>query len=269
MDIEMITTYGINFLIALVIFIVGKKLAKLLTDKVIKKLINIAEFDQTVTQFLNSAIYGLLLILVVITALSQAGVQTTSFIAIIGAIGLAIGLAFKDNLSHISSGVMIIIFKPIKTGEFIEAAGVSGIVEEINIFHTIMKTPDNKTIIVGNTKIISDNIINYSRKDTRRVDLVFGISYEDNIKTAKDIILSVLANDERVINTPAEPFVAVKELGESSVNLVTRAWVKRQDYWDVYFATLEKVKIQFDEAGISIPYPQIDIHTKNSLKHNA
>jgi len=262
MYIEMITTYGINFLIALLIFIVGKKLAKWLTNRIIKKLINIAEFDQTLALFLNSAIYGLLLILVVITALSQAGVKTTSFITIIGAIGLAIGLAFKDNLSNISSGVMIIIFRPIKTGEFIEAAGVSGIVEEINIFHTIMKTPDNKTIIVGNTKIIDNNIINYSRKDTRRVDLVFSISYDDNIKTAKDIIFNVLANDERVINTPAEPFVAVQELAESSVNLVAKSWVKSKDYWGVYFATLENVKIKFDEAGISIPYPQIDIHTK-------
>lgn len=262
MSIETITTYGIHFLIAVFLFIVGKKLAKWLTDTIIQKLINIGKFDETVTKFLSSAIYGLLLTLVVITALSQAGVKTTSFIAIIGTIGLAIGLAFKDNLSNISSGVMIIIFRPIKTGEFVEVAGVSGTVEEINIFHTIMTTPDNKMIIVGNSKIISSNIINYSRKETRRVDLVFGISYEDNIKTAKDIILNVLTNDERVINTPAEPFVAVKELADSSVNLVARAWVKRQNYWGVYFATIENVKIKFDEAGISIPYPQIDVHTQ-------
>lgn len=262
MSIEMITTYGIQFLIAVVLFIVGKKLAKWLTDTIIQKLINIAKFDETLTKFLSSAIYGLLLTLVVITALSQAGVKTTSFIAIIGTIGLAIGLAFKDNLSNISSGVMIIIFRPIKTGEFVDVAGVSGTVEEINVFHTIMTTPDNKMIIVGNSKIISNNIINYSRKETRRVDLVFGISYEDNIKTAKDIILNVLANDDRVINSPAEPFVAVKELADSSVNLVARAWVKRQNYWGVYFATIENVKIKFDEAGISIPYPQIDVHTQ-------
>jgi small conductance mechanosensitive channel len=262
MSIEMITTYGIQFLIAVVLFIVGKKLAKWLTDTIIQKLINIAKFDETLTKFLSSAIYGLLLTLVVITALSQAGVKTTSFIAIIGTIGLAIGLAFKDNLSNLSSGVMIIIFRPIKTGEFVDVAGVSGTVEEINVFHTIMTTPDNKMIIVGNSKIISNNIINYSRKETRRVDLVFGISYEDNIKTAKDIILNVLANDDRVINSPAEPFVAVKELADSSVNLVARAWVKRQNYWGVYFATIENVKIKFDEAGISIPYPQIDVHTQ-------
>lgn len=262
MSIEMITTYGIQFLIAVILFIVGKKLAKWLTDTIIQKLINIAKFDETLTKFLSSAIYGLLLTLVVITALSQAGVKTTSFIAIIGTIGLAIGLAFKDNLSNISSGVMIIIFRPIKTGEFVDVAGVSGTVEEINVFHTIMTTPDNKMIIVGNSKIISNNIINYSRKETRRVDLVFGISYEDNIKTAKDIILNVLANDDRVINSPAEPFVAVKELADSSVNLVARAWVKRQNYWGVYFATIENVKIKFDEAGISIPYPQIDVHTQ-------
>ncbi len=259
---EMVTQYTIQILIGLVIFYVGKKIARIITDIIIKGLDKTPNFDKTLGKFFSSVIYGILLIVVALAALAQMGVQTTSFIAVLGAVGLAIGLAFKDSLSNISSGIMIILFQPIRIDEFVEAAGVSGIVEEINIFHTVMKTPDNKMIILGNSSIINSNIINYSRKETRRVDFVFGISYSDNIQVAKDTILEVLNSDERVLLEPDLPFVAVKELADSSINLVARVWVKSDDYWKVNFDMIEKVKIRFDQVGITIPFPQVEMNTK-------
>ncbi len=258
----MYTPMIINIVLAIVIFFVGKIAARWLTKLIIKGLERSSQIDETLKGFLSSVLYGLMLVLVVITALSQAGVETTSFIAILGAVGLAIGLAFKDTLSNISAGVMIIIFRPIKVGEFVEAAGTSGIVEEINIFTTVMRTGDNKTIIIGNSNVIGSNITNYSRKETRRVDITFGIGYDDDLKKAKIILQNVLSEDERIMSEPA-PFVAVSELADSSVNFVTRSWVKSGDYWPVYFDTIEKVKLEFDDKGISIPYPQMDIHTKS------
>lgn len=254
--------YGFKIIVALFIFLIGKKIAKLLTNWSIKAMAKSSAVDETLEKFLKSVIYGVLMAVVILSALSQAGIETTSFVAILGAVGLAIGLAFKDTLSNISAGVMIIIFAPIKIGEFVEAGGESGTVEEINIFNTVLKTGDNKMIIIGNSKVIANNIVNYSRKATRRVDLVFGISYDDNIKVAKDIILDVLNSDSRIINDPAVPFVAVKELGDNSVNIVSRAWVNSADYWAVYFDSLENVKIKFDEAGITIPFPQMQIHNQ-------
>ncbi len=255
----MIIEYSINIVIAIAIFFIGKVLAKWLTKLTIKSLNKTGQIDDTLENFLSSVIYGILLVLVVLSALGQLGVQTTSFIAIIGAIGLAVGLAFQSTLSNISAGVMIIIFRPIKIGEFVEAGGASGVVEEINIFNTIMKTGDNKTIIVSNSNIIGKNITNYSRKKTRRVDITFGIGYDDDLKLAKSILEDILQNDKRILEDPA-PFVAVSELADSSVNFVTRSWVKSADYWGVYFDTLEKVKLKFDKKGISIPYPQMDVH---------
>jgi small conductance mechanosensitive channel len=250
----------VNVIIAIAIFIIGKMLAKWIANKSVKILSLSSEINETLANFLSSVIYGALLVVVVISALGQVGVETTSFIAIVGALGLAIGLSFKDTLSNISAGVMIALFQPIKLGEFVEAGGEAGVVEDINIFNTVLKTGDNKTIIIGNAKIIGGNITNFSRKDTRRVDMVFGIGYDDDLKLAKDTILKILNDDERVINEPAEPFVAVKELADSSVNIVARAWVKSGDYWGVHFDTLEEVKLTFDKKGISIPYPQMDIH---------
>lgn len=264
MDITMdvVMGYGLKILIGIIIFYVGKKLARVVTDIIIKGLNKTPNFDKTLGKFLSSVIYGILLVVVALAALAQIGVQTTSFIAILGAVGLAIGLAFKDTLSNISSGIMIILFQPIKIDEFVEAGGVAGIVEEINIFHTFMKTPDNKMIILGNASIINGNIINYSRKATRRVDMVFGISYSDNIQLAKDSILEVVSADSRVLKEPELPFVAVKELAESSINLVVRVWVKSEDYWNVNFDTIEKVKLKFDQVGITIPFPQVEMNTK-------
>jgi len=257
----MIVEYGINIVLALVIFFIGKIAAKWVTKITLKSLNKTGQIDDTLSGFLNSVIYGILLVVVVLAALGQVGVETTSFIAILGAVGLAVGLAFQSTLSNISAGVMIVIFKPIKVGEFVEAGGASGVVEEINIFNTVMKTGDNKTIIISNSNIIGGNITNYSRKETRRVDLVFGIGYEDDLKLAKEILEDILNKDERILKDPA-PFVAVSELADSSVNFVTRSWVKSADYWPVYFDILEKVKLKFDKKGISIPYPQMDVHQK-------
>lgn len=257
---EVIISYVIKIVIALAIFIIGKKVARWITDAVLGNLSKTGKIDETLEKFLSSVVYGILLVVVVLAALGQLGVETTSFIAILGAVGLAVGLAFQSTLSNISAGVMIIIFRPIQIGEFVEAGGAVGVIEEINIFNTMMKTGDNKIIIVSNSNIIGGNITNYSRKDTRRVDLTFGIGYDDDLKLAKSTLEEILNSDTRIINDPAEPFIAVSELADSSVNFVTRSWVKSEDYWGVYFDTLEKVKLTFDEKGISIPYPQMDIH---------
>ncbi len=257
----MVVEYIINIALALAIFFIGKIAAKWITDFTLNSLNKSGQLDETLREFLQSVIYGLLLVVVVLAALSQIGIETTSFIAILGAVGLAVGLAFQSTLSNISAGVMIVIFKPIKVGEFVEAGGAAGIIEEINIFNTIMKTGDNKTIIISNSNIIGGNIVNYSRKETRRVDITFGIGYDDDLKLAKKILEEILNKDERILKEPA-PFVAVSELADSSVNFVTRSWVNSSDYWGVYFDTMEKVKLKFDKKGISIPYPQMDVHQK-------
>ncbi len=259
MDIwNLIVTYAIQAALALAIFIIGKKVAQII-KRLSKKAFEKSGMDETLSNFLCDVIYGLMLVFVVLAALGQLGIETTSFIAILGAAGLAIGLAFQGALSNIGAGVMIIFFRPFKIGDFIDAAGVTGVVENINIFNTILKTGDNKVIIVGNSSIIGGNIINYSAKDTRRVDLTFGIGYDDDLKLAKQTLIDIINEDNRVLKDP-QPFVAVSELADSSVNFVVRAWVKSPDYWGVYFDTLEKVKIVFDEKNISIPYPQMDVH---------
>jgi small conductance mechanosensitive channel len=259
----LIVNYAIKVVLAAAIFFVGKKAARWLTSFTLSSLSKKGAIDDTLFKFLSSVVYSTLLVVVVLAALGQLGIETTSFIAILGAVGLAIGLAFQSTLSNISAGVMIILFRPLKVGEFVEAGGASGTVEEINIFNTIMKTGDNKTIIVSNSKIISQNIVNYSKKETRRVDLVFGIGYDDDLKLAKQILYGILHNDERILKDPAV-FIGVSELADSSVNLITKSWVKSSDYWGVHHDTLEKVKIEFDEKGISIPYPQMDLHIDNS-----
>jgi len=260
---EMITAYGIKIVLALAIFLLGRWIARWVTDAAIKALRKTGQIDETLEKFLSSVLYSVLLVMVVLSALGELGVKTTSFIAILGAVGLAVGLAFQSTLSNISAGVMIIIFRPIKVGEFVEAGGTAGTVEEVNIFNTIMKTADNKVIIVANSNIIGGNIVNYSRKETRRVDIVFGIGYEDDLKLAKSLLLEILESDERILQEP-KPFVAVSELADNSVNFITRAWVKSADYWGVYHDTLEKVKLSFDENHISIPYPQMDLHLNGS-----
>jgi len=218
-----------------------------------------ADVDETLISFVGNLTYIALLIFVIIAALNQLGVQTTSFIAIIGAAGLAIGLALQGSLANFAAGVLMIIFHPFKVGDYIEAAGVAGVVEEIQIFTTQLKTPDNKTIIIPNASVTGGSITNYSAKDTRRVDLVIGVGYGDDLKRVREVLEEVLAKDDRILDDPA-PTIGVLELGDNSVNFAVRPWVKAEDYWGVYFDSTETVKRRFDEEGISIPFPQRDVH---------
>lgn len=258
---EYISLYAIRIVGSILIFFVGKWVAKVVTSLVIRAMQK-SNLDETLRKFLDDIVYGLLLVVVVLAALNNLGVNTTSFVAILGAAGLAVGLAFKDTFSNIGAGVLLIVFRPFTVGNFIQVAGESGVVEEINLFSVMMKTGDNKQIIIPNSSIIGNNITNFSAKETRRVDFVFGIGYDDDLKLAKTTLEEIINEDERVLKDPAT-FVAVSELADSSVNFVVRAWVKSSDYWGVYFDTLEKVKLTFDEKNISIPYPQMDVHSQN------
>lgn len=257
-----LSQYGLKIIAAILIFIIGKWAVKKLTA-LSKTLMEKAKVDQTLIEFSESLIYFMLLIMVVLASLNTLGVNTTSFLAVFGAAGLAIGLALQGSLANIGAAVLIIIFRPFKVGDFVEAGGATGTVEDVNLFSTIIAPLDNRTIIVPNAAIVGGNIINYSNKTQRRVDHVFGIGYDDDLKLAKETLMQIMQADERVLTEPA-PFVAVSELGDSSVNFVFRAWVNTADYWDVYFEMLEKVKLTFDEKGISIPYPQMDVHTKKT-----
>jgi small conductance mechanosensitive channel len=250
--------YGLKILGALAIFVLGKWIAKILT-RVVKKAMIHAKVEETLISFVGSMIYILLMVVVILAALNNLGVNTTSFVAVMGAAGLAIGLALQGTLSNVGAAVLLILFRPFKVGDFVEAGGTAGVVEEINMFSTIFKTGDNKVVIVPNSSVIGGNIVNYSAKETRRVDWTFGIGYDDDLKLAKKTLEEILKADDRIHADPA-PFVAVSELADSSVNFVCRVWVKSGDYWGVYFDTLEKVKLVFDEKGISIPYPQMDVH---------
>jgi len=254
-----VSQYGLKIIAAILIFIVGKWAVKKITI-ISKKLMEKAKVDQTLIEFAESLIYFVLLIVVILAALNTLGINTTSFLAVFGAASLAIGLALKDSLANIGAAVLIIIFRPFQVGDFVEAGGATGTVDDVNLFSTIISPLDNRTIIVPNSTIIGGNITNYSKKPQRRVDHVFGIGYDDDLKLAKETLMQIMEADERVLTEPA-PFVAVSELGDSSVNFVFRAWVETADYWDVYFDMLERVKLTFDEKGISIPYPQMDIHT--------
>jgi len=253
-----ISEYSLKIVAAILIFVIGKWVVKKLTAAS-KKLMQKAQVDQTLVEFAESLIYFVLLLVVVLASLNTLGVNTTSFIAVFGAAGLAIGLALQGSLANIGAAVLIIIFRPFKVGDFVEAGGATGTVEDVNLFSTIIAPLDNRTIIVPNSSIVAGNITNYSKKSQRRVDHIFGIGYGDDLKLAKETLIEIMNADDRILSEPA-PFVAVSELGESSVNFVFRAWVETEDYWDVYFDMLEKVKLTFDEKGISIPYPQMDIH---------
>lgn len=258
---EWLSLYGPKLLVALAIVIIGRIIVGMITS-VIRKLMTKASIDETLIKFLSSLIRIILLTVVIIAALESLGVQTTSMIAILGAAGLAIGLALQSSLSNFSAGVMLIIFRPFKAGDFVEAGGATGVVEEIHIFNTQMRTGDNKEIIIPNGNIMGNNITNYSAKETRRVDMVFGIGYDDDLKKAKDILVNLVNADERVLKDPA-PVVAVSELADSSVNFIVRPWVNSADYWAVFWDFQENVKTTFDAEGISIPFPQRDVHLYN------
>jgi len=259
---QLIETYvlpwGINIVMAIAIFLVGKFVVRMLV-RLAKKIMQKAGVDNILINFVASIISTILLLFVVIAALDQLGVETTWLFALIGAAGLAIGLALQGTLQNLASGVMLIIFRPFNDGDFVEAAGVSGVVEAIGIFTTTMRSGDNREIIIPNGEIFGGTITNYSKRTTRRVDMVFGIGYDDDLKKAKEILNRILTEDERILKDPA-PLVAVAELADSSVNFNVRPWCATDDYWDVYFDIHEKVKLTFDAEGISIPYPQMDVH---------
>ena len=247
-----------NIFIAAAILLVGIWLAKKLKDWA-GKLMEKHGLDVMLASFLSNIIHIIILAFVIIAALGKLGIQTTSIIAVIGAAGLAVGLALQNSLSNFASGVMIIALRPFKVGDFVEAGGVSGIVEGIQIFSTQMRTGDNKLIIVPNGSITNSTITNYSAKETRRVDMVFGISYDDDIKKAKTVLQDLVNADERILGDPA-PVIAVSELADNSVNIIVRPWVKTADYWNVYWDLTEAVKQRFDQEGLHIPYPQRDVH---------
>ncbi|MFK7975104.1 MAG: mechanosensitive ion channel family protein [Halioglobus sp.] len=258
--------WGIKIALALVIFIIGR-MAVAIVVSMIRKLLVARGMDEILVSFLTSILRWVLLLFVIIAALSQLGVDTTSLVALLGAAGLAIGLSLQSSLSNFASGVMLIIFRPFTKGDFVEAAGASGVIDNISIFTTTMTTPDNKEVIVPNGAILDNNITNYSARDTRRVDMVFGIGYDDDLRKAKALLEDIIAADERVLKEPA-PKIALSELADSSVNFIVRPWAKTSDYWAVLWDTTEAVKLKFDEAGISIPYPQMDIHVDTSNDGN-
>jgi small conductance mechanosensitive channel len=255
---ELLIQYGLKALAAIAIFIIGKMIANWL-KKLVIKVMKKADIDQIIIGFTSSIAYIGMLAFVVVAALGQLGIQTTSFIAILGAAGLAIGLALQGSLANFAAGFLMIIFRPFKVGDFVEAAGVSGSVQAIHIFTTTLITPDNKTIIVPNGKIGNDNIINYSAQATRRVDLTVGVSYDADLKEVRAILEDIVSKDARILADPAHQ-IAVAELADNSVNFIMRVWVESADYWGVFFDATETVKLRLDEAGIGIPYPQRDVH---------
>jgi small conductance mechanosensitive channel len=261
---DYLMTYGLKIIAAVVIFVVGRWVARL-ASRLAEKLLLKAKVEPPLAKFLRSISYFLILAFVIIAAIDKIGIQTTSLVAIIGAAGLAIGFALQGSLSNFAAGVMILIFKPFKPGDFVEVAGTLGAVVEIRIFNTILNHPDNRRIIIPNSQITADKITNFTAIDKRRVDMKFGISYDDDIKKAKDVLMGLVTSDPRVLKDPA-PVVAVSELGDSSVNLVVRPWTKPSDYWAVFFETMEKGKMELEKAGLTIPFPQRDIHMYEEAK---
>lgn len=255
---DVVAVWGLKVIAAIAIFIVGRWIAKLIR-RIVRRVMDKAEVEPIIIGFVSSMAYIALLAFVVIAALGQLGIQTTSFIAILGAAGLAIGLALQGSLANFAAGFLMIIFRPFKVGDFIEGAGVAGVVQEIQIFTTTLKTPDNKTIIIPNAKLSGDNIINYSAQETRRVDMTVGVAYDADLAHVKNVLNDIISTDKRILADPA-PQVAVAELADSSVNFVVRVWTKTADYWGVKFDATETIKNRFDAEGIGIPFPQRDVH---------
>ena len=262
---ERLTTNGVEFatnvVVALIVFFVGRMLVGWIV-KLARSAMQRAEVDKTLETFLANLLRMVLLVLVIITAIGMLGIQTTSFIAIFGAAGLAIGLALQGSLSNFAAGVLIVLFRPYRVGDWIEGAGVSGSVVQVQILTTVLKTGDNKKVIVPNSQIMDSIITNYSANDTRRIDMVVGVGYDDDLDKVKKTLQEVVAADERVLADPAVT-IAVSELADSSVNFVVRPWVNTADYWGVKFDLTEAIKKRFDQEGISIPFPQRDVHIYN------
>jgi small conductance mechanosensitive channel len=258
---EWIALYGLKVIAALVILVIGRWVAKGVRA-FIRKIMVKSRVEETLVSFTTSLAYVGMMAFIIIAALGQLGVQTASFVAVLGAAGLAVGLALQGSLANFAAGVLMVIFKPFKVEDLIEAGGTLGVVEEIGIFNTEIRTPDNKKVIVPNAKVTGDNIVNYTVKGVRRVDMVAGVSYSDDLDKVRNVLEGILEGDDRVLKDP-KPTIGVLELADSSINFVVRPWVKVDDYWDVWFDTHEKIKKEFDAAGIAIPFPQRDVHLFN------
>lgn len=255
---EYVATYGLNILAAIAIFIIGKWLAGAISRGV-EKMLGKTKTDPTLCKFAANLVKIALMAFVFIAVLSKLGIQTASFIAVLGAAGLAVGMALQGSLSNFAAGVMLLIFRPFKVGDFIDAGGVAGTVKEIAIFNTIVHTGDNVKVIVPNGQISGGTIKNFSANDTRRIDLIAGVAYGDDIKKVKECLLNIVTSEPTVLKDPA-PLVAVSELADSSVNFVVRPWVKASDYWPTRFSLTERIKLELEAAGFNIPFPQQDIH---------
>lgn len=255
---QYIIPWGIKFVSAILIYIIGRWIARLIVKSVVK-IMSKSNVDASLTKFAGNIISAVLTIFILIAAIEQLGVDTTSIMAVFAAAGLAVGLALKDSLSNFSAGIMLIMFKPFKLGDLVTAGGSTGVIEDIQIFNTVMRTGDNQEIIIPNGHIYGGSIINISARETRRVDLVIGIGYDDNIGTAKQLIEDIISKNTLILTDPA-PTIMVLNLGESSIDIAVRPWVKTADYWIVRADLLQTIKETFDEKGISIPYPQRDVH---------
>lgn len=249
---------GIKIATAIAIYFVGKFIIRLIL-KALHKFMQAQDVEDTLETFVNNLVRSVLMVILIIATIGALGVETTSFIAIFGAAGLAVGLALQGSLSNFASGVLIVLFRPYRVGDFVEAAGIAGVVEQVQILTTIMKTGDNKQIIVPNSQIMDSIITNYSANDTRRVDMVIGVSYEDDLDKVRATLEDLIAAEDRILDDPA-PKIAVSELADSSVNFVVRPWVNSDDYWGVMFDLTEAIKKRFDKEGISFPFPQQDVH---------
>ena len=255
---DLIITYIMNIVFAIVTLILGLMVARFIA-RTLHKILTKRKLDSTIVDFISHMVRYVIVAFVVIAALGRIGVETTSFVAMIAAAGLAVGLALQGSLSNFASGVLIIALRPFKAGEYIEAAGTAGTVESVQIFSTTLTTPDNKFVVVPNSAILGGNIINYSRKPTRRIDLIIGVSYNADLAKTKAVLETVIKANTGILQSP-EPLIAVAELADSSVNLVVRPWVNGPDYWRVRFELMEAIKNSLDDAGIEIPFPQMDVH---------
>lgn len=257
--IELLMTWGPKLVLAIVILVVGIIIINSFS-RFLRKIMKKREIDPTLVPFLVGLVSTLLKVMLIISVVDIVGVKTTSFVAVLGAAGLAVGLALQGALANFAGGVLILIFKPYKVGDYVQAQGEAGTVKTVQIFNTVLNTPDNRRVIIPNGAISSGTITNFSVEETRRMDLVFGIGYDDDLEKAKNVLQEMADADERLLTDPA-PFIAVKELADSSVNLVVRIWCKKEDYWDVHFDWQNKVKQRFDKENISIPFPQRTVHT--------
>ncbi|KLV06480.1 MULTISPECIES: small-conductance mechanosensitive channel MscS [Photobacterium] len=255
---DLLIQYGVNLLSALLILFIGNIITKTIANGV-ARMLRKKQMDDAVVEFLHSLVRYLLFVIVLIAALGRVGVQTASVVAVIGAAGLAVGLALQGSLSNFAAGVLIVAFRPFKSGDYVEVGGVAGSVESIQVFSTVLKTPDNKMVVVPNASVIGGPITNYSRHETRRIDYVIGVSYKSDLKKTKAVLERVVAAEARVLKDPA-PTIGVVALADSSVNFVVRPWVKTSDYWGVYFDLLQAIKEELDKEGIEIPFPQMDVH---------